>query len=445
MYSKMYFLITLIMLSSLNHIMGALDSDTSDQGGDDKFSAFHKLCSLSDQDFQPTIFHVKGTHHSIGVQIGQKFKTMIKDFLASYTSLPAYLKAYNTPEGRAIYDDSLTSSMKYFPQYVRELQGMASGADVEFHVLFLVLLDDTLTMNMPNATPKDAGPVGCTSILVNQEEFQALGHNEDALKETSGHYYIISANVKAADDEKGGTFKPRDENWKAVVYAASLPGYASGVNANGVAYSINTIFASKQPRRKIPRGMITRALLSAKADLNDIIEILTNDRCVRGDSCGTADAFNVNLGFFDPELTGGKRIFYNLEVTPDKDNARSIVSLATISAGHNGLHINKLLYSGYAEIPDHSGVISSVAKTKRYRQLTKDNPITDMDGVLRVLGDTDPTTEWQIFRSRPGDFVYTIHTGVIDFTKKIWYIWPKNPRAENVTPIEIRLTFDDQN
>jgi len=47
-----------------------------------------------------------------------------------------FLPMYAQPEGRQIYEESLKSSQKYFPQYVNELQGLADGAEVPFHVVF---------------------------------------------------------------------------------------------------------------------------------------------------------------------------------------------------------------------------------------------------------------------------------------------------------------------
>jgi hypothetical protein len=44
-----------------------------------------------------------------------------------------YLPVYNTPEGLKVYSETLEVVTKSFPQYLRELQGTADGAGVEFH------------------------------------------------------------------------------------------------------------------------------------------------------------------------------------------------------------------------------------------------------------------------------------------------------------------------
>lgn len=51
--------------------------------------------------------------------------------------LPEYLEAYATPEGRKGYDDTLNCVKTNFPQYVRELEGIADGANVPFHQVLM--------------------------------------------------------------------------------------------------------------------------------------------------------------------------------------------------------------------------------------------------------------------------------------------------------------------
>lgn len=59
---------------------------------------------------------------------------MIQDFVSTSSILnDTYLPIYNTPEGIKVYTETLDVVTKSFPQYVRELQGTADGANVEFH------------------------------------------------------------------------------------------------------------------------------------------------------------------------------------------------------------------------------------------------------------------------------------------------------------------------
>lgn len=44
-----------------------------------------------------------------------------------------YLPLFETNEGKAIYEETLDTVRKQFPQYVREIEGTADGANVPFH------------------------------------------------------------------------------------------------------------------------------------------------------------------------------------------------------------------------------------------------------------------------------------------------------------------------
>jgi hypothetical protein len=44
-----------------------------------------------------------------------------------------FLPAYDSPEGRKAYEDTLNCVKANFPQYIDELQGTADGAKVPFH------------------------------------------------------------------------------------------------------------------------------------------------------------------------------------------------------------------------------------------------------------------------------------------------------------------------
>ena len=69
---------------------------------------------------------------------GRNFRGIIQDFLASFKSLhETMIPAYETPKGKAAYDKVLNTLQDNFPQYVREIQGTADGAQVQFlHVRY---------------------------------------------------------------------------------------------------------------------------------------------------------------------------------------------------------------------------------------------------------------------------------------------------------------------
>ncbi|XP_050420912.1 uncharacterized protein LOC126833544 isoform X2 [Adelges cooleyi] len=358
---------------------------------------------------------------------------MIKEYLKAYTPLQDdYLKMYAEPEGQSIYEESFISTQKYFPQYIIELQGVADGAQVPFEELFLMALDDTLSVNL-NKGPVDKGPVGCTSLIINQPYGQFLGHTEDALASAEDNYYIIAAHVLPSENESGGLFKAREEKFEALAYAGHLPGYASGHNHHGVVFSINTIFVNSPLRGRIPREFITRALLSSRANLTEIMDILIND------GVGTADGFNVNLAFLD--VPRESRTFHTFEVIPYDKDSRSEVCHKEFKSGNNSLHANRLLCLETPESQDELTYGSSVSRENKYKQLTKNKVATSLNDIVEVLGNSDDGA-MSIYRDGPCEPVKTIHLGIFDFDRKLWIMWTKNP-TDNPPLLQLPLTFVD--
>lgn len=58
---------------------------------------------------------------------------MIQNFVSIYSPLQEiYLPLFATEKGRKVYEETLDAVKKQFPQYVREIQGTADGANVPF-------------------------------------------------------------------------------------------------------------------------------------------------------------------------------------------------------------------------------------------------------------------------------------------------------------------------
>jgi len=92
----------------------------------------------------------------------------------------------------------------------------------------------------------------------------------------------------------------------------------------------------------IAREFITRALLAARADLSDILDVLTNE------GVGTADGFNVNFAFLD--VPKESRVFHTVEVTPKTDSDKSEVFLSDFGMGSNSLHTNRCVHAPFTTI-----------------------------------------------------------------------------------------------
>ncbi|XP_071577853.1 beta-alanyl-dopamine/carcinine hydrolase isoform X2 [Temnothorax nylanderi] len=279
------------------------------------------------------VIHVRGTHYEIGFDIGRTFAKIIQDFVDVYPPLnEIYLPLFATEQGKKVYNETLDAVKKQFPQYLREIEGTADGANVSFHKLFLMHLDDII-LNV-TGMQGNALPVGCSTIICNQSGHEILGHNEDAVSDTLNHWYLVSAHVIEAGY--------REEKFTSLSYAGFLPGYTMGYNHHGLVYSINTLSAAVLQSGKTPRYFLTRALLGVE-------NFVQAQQTLRNEGYGAAEGFSVNMTFLAQE---GDRMFHNAEVGPAEVGAnRSQLSILTVSPGENTSHCNnwELIFAVCAE------------------------------------------------------------------------------------------------
>ncbi|XP_055304139.1 beta-alanyl-dopamine/carcinine hydrolase [Sitodiplosis mosellana] len=359
------------------------------------------------------ILYTKGTHYDVGFDVGRTFAALIKSFLEISVPLNTeYLPLYKTPEGKAVYDATLKSVKESFPQYIRELEGVAHGAGVEFHKLFLLHMDDIT----PNATNRINGvhpPIGCSTICVNQPDNEILAHTEDALQETLNHFYIVSAHIIESTPQ--GKHRVSEERFTSLCYAGHLPGYTMGYNHHGLVYSINTLSANTLHSGKTPRHFITRALLS-------VPNFEQAQKILRDTGVGAADGCSINMTFLKQE---GDRLFHNIEMGPAAPGEnQSQLNVLTISSGESIVHANKYLRLPIKEV---TGPIidSSVARHEAFDRLGK--PKSKEDAV-NMLGDQSGKVH-TVFRENGGDeFVKTIAVGIFDCRKQTWSLYSDNPK-----------------
>ncbi|KAH0949477.1 hypothetical protein HN011_005311 [Eciton burchellii] len=365
------------------------------------------------------IIHVRGTHYEIGFDIGCTFAKMIQDFVSIYPPLhEIYLPLFATEKGKMIFEETLDAVREQFPQYVREIQGTADGANVAFHKLFLMHLDDIIP-NVINGSQANTLPVGCSTIICNQPGHEIIGHNEDALTETLNHWYLVSAHVV----EEGY----REEKFTSLSYAGFLPGYTMGYNYHGLVYSINTLNAAVLRSGKIPRYFLTRALLGVE-------NFVEAQKTLRNEGCGAAEGFSVNMTFLAQE---GDRMFHNAEVGPAEANAsRSQLNILTISPDENTSHCNKYLRLKVAEA--EGPIIQS--SIRRMKAISKHPPAKCRQDVIDILSDqTDD--EFRIYQEIGyDDRIKTIATGIFDCVERTWSIYTDKPQCnEPILVIPMQL------
>ncbi|KAL0280400.1 UNVERIFIED_CONTAM: hypothetical protein PYX00_001699 [Menopon gallinae] len=369
------------------------------------------------------IIYVKGTHYQVGYEVGRTFASLIQSYVEKHSDLnKCLLPWYKKVEGKAVYDETLAAMKKSYPQYVAELEGTADGAKVDFHKLFLLHVDDIL----PGAIGQQATDVGqgCSSVMCKLPGKELLGHNEDALNETLGHFYFVSAHI--ISDEPQGKWGTKEERFTSLCYAGNLPGFTMSYNHHGLVYSVN-IIGVKHPRSgKTPRTFLTRALLAAE-------NIKQAEQIIRDSGVGIGNGVSINMVF----VNGNQTSFYNAEAGPVSDGVdESAVDIVPVKGGDFLYHCNRYLRLDVEENQLRL-MESSVHRHKSMDSL----PVPKCEkGILCILGD-ESDTSFPLFRSGKTEFVATIATGIFNFTDMTWSIYTRNPKETEpimVLPMDIK-------
>lgn len=357
------------------------------------------------------ILYTRGTHYDVGYDVGRNFAALIKNFLQLSGPLnDTYLPLYNTDEGRKVYNDTLESVKKSFPQYIRELEGTADGAQVEFHKLFLMHMDDILPVAVEGRNSINQ-PIGCSTICVNEPDCEILAHTEDALSEVLNHYYFVSAHIVSEGPQ--GRYNVTEERFTSLCYAGHLPGYTMNYNHHGLVFSINTLSAARLHGGKTPRHFITRALLSAE-------NFVQAQQILRDNGVGAADGCSVNMTFLKQE---GDRLFHNAEMGP-AERDQSQLNILTVSPGEYACHANMYLR---LPVPEMTGLIidSSVERMKTFNAFKAPKTLND---VIRMLGDQS-AKEHTVFREKDAkDIIKTVCVGIFDCKRRTWSLYSDNPK-----------------
>ncbi|XP_061392311.1 beta-alanyl-dopamine/carcinine hydrolase [Musca vetustissima] len=360
------------------------------------------------------ILYTRGTHYDVGFDMGRTFASMIKNFLLLSGPLnDVYLPLYATEKGKNAYNETLETVKNSFPQYIRELEGVADGAQVEFHKLFLLHMDDILPQSVKHLNTIKKQPVGCSTIIVNNDKERVLGHTEDALTETLNHYYFVVAHI--INDTPQGKYNVKEERFMSLCYAGHLPGYTMNYNHHGLVFSINTLSAEVLRSGKTPRHFITRALLSADSTDQAM-------KIIRDAGVGAGDGCSINMCFInDPS-----NLCYNIEMAPTEGNSKeSTLNIRKIEKGDHSYHANK-----YERIEIEQGnqimIDSSVSRMNTFSTY---EPAKSKQDVINMLGDCSGG-EHCVFRENNSldQEVKTIAIGIFDLNERTVALYSDNPR-----------------
>jgi isopenicillin-N N-acyltransferase-like protein len=212
------------------------------------------------------VITVQGSYHEVGRQIGEEMRPTLQRLVSALgAGLPAGVSQEDLRQQGRIY---LAHTRDVYPHYVRELEGIAEGANLPFEDLFLELCEElweeAAWRNLGpgwRATPArqgegQAGPgrvKGCTDLVARGratvDGSTLVAHTNDLPPEVEKDLVLLK--VRAGDEPE------------FLGCSVGGLGYSAGFNAAGIVMSGNQL-SNSDIRPGVPRLLAVRAILAAR-------------------------------------------------------------------------------------------------------------------------------------------------------------------------------------
>ena len=319
---------------------------------------------------------VAGDAYQIGRGLGEAAADAIREILVNVERYRALERDWSGSDRLMAL---LAAARQIYPEFLREIEGIADGAGVDF--------DDVFLWNCRGDFPgggdqSHADIAGCTTVMIpaSAAEPAVIAHNEDDQAELDGRCFLVRV-------------RPSHGIGFTSFYSPGLlPGHTFAVNEAGLVQAINHIRPHDQSAG-IPRHIVARAVL-ASADLNGALAVLSRrDR---------ASGFHHNLG---QAGQGGRARLLSVEAPASMCVVHHVDSAA--------VHTNHLVFPECADIVQEVAD-SSARRQRRAEALISDGALEGRDASA-VLGD-NADADLPICRKRrdgkdPG---YTLATAVFE-------------------------------
>ena len=336
------------------------------------------------------IIDVAGDPYQVGRALGEAAAQAIRECVPRLARFQELRRDWSRSER---LEKLLEAARGAYPDYLREIEGIADGAGVEFADIFLWNCRGDFPGGGDQQAVEDGG---CTTVMIpaDGDAPAVIAHNEDDQAELDGRCFVV--NVQP-DYGLGFT---------SFYSPGLLPGHTFAVNEVGLVQTINHIRPHDQ-KVGIPRHVITRAVLGC-AGLDAALEVLRRpDR---------ASGFHHNLG-----QAGGAALL-SVEAPASRCVARPVTSAA--------VHTNHLVFSECADIVQEV-TDSSVRRQRRGEALISEGALGGRDASV-VLGD-DADSDWPICRKRRGgtDPGFTLASAVFELGRERvdWHVYAQPHQA----------------
>ena len=298
-------------------------------------------------------------NYDLGLQLGLHFKPALQSKMGRMKRDEAWAQKLKQAQGY------LAATQEHFPQYIREIEGYAEGAGVDFLELWVQSLEDEFSFYRDEH---------CTSIMTNGG--MLLSHNEDWAKDAADQICVLQKTI--------GDLTILELN-----YWSSLGGNSASINSHGYVQLINTLTHTDW-QMGIPRNVIARFLSETRDPVKDVEKL---------GSLRRATGYNHNI--ID---RSGK--IWNIEST-----AKQCMVLYPESPF---IHTNHYLSDQFKPYEAEKGQTTF----KRYEVATDrvTHHMTEQK-LAELVGDTSQGPDLSIFNER------TIARTMIDLERNVARIW----------------------
>lgn len=178
------------------------------------------------------IVELSGDYYDCGKQFGLACKDNIQSRLNKEIT-PALVEQH-----KEILQEVDTRYRELYPDYCKELEGVAAGSETDYWALLLLNTSEILERT-----------AGCTSIAVATDTQKYLVHNEDGdAQERTEDCFLLHYTLK-------------DSSFYAFTYAGELPGGSYSWNSSHLYFSVNYL----KPIDPDMHGRVSRNFLARKA------------------------------------------------------------------------------------------------------------------------------------------------------------------------------------
>lgn len=203
-----------------------------------------------------------GDPYAMGRVIGAAVADAVRDRVLGHQQFRAMTARW---QGTSHLGQLEAAARQAYPRFVRELEGMAEGAGIDFATLFLWnCRGDLYASKDTTSAVAEARAGGCTTVMIPGDAAAGaplvIAHNEDGAPEFADCRFWLRASP-----DQGRSFE-------SYLYPGMLPGHAFAVNDAGLVQTINNIRVHDL-KPGVPRHVIARAVLDC-ADLDAAVAVL---------------------------------------------------------------------------------------------------------------------------------------------------------------------------